>query len=219
MLKSSTNFFLLLLCTSFFLSSCSVSISDGGTAPESSAELFEMESLGFIYSKLEFKGSDLNEDCPNVGVELTNGTTKYDLEILSCESNLIEAWIPEDIEPNKYEVTLNVGDASFSSIDGDMLETNIKVRPVILSMSATEILAGETIEITGLHIINNSTSTVNDPKVWIMASGYTNTVSDITVNTEGTAATIIIDDGVPSGEYDFLLTTKEWSNKLTLTIK
>jgi hypothetical protein len=218
MYKSNNNLYLLMLCISFFISACTVSVSDGGD-PESSTELYKMESLGFVYSQLEFSGSDLNENCNDVQVKLSNGSTDYDLEILTCESNSIIAWIPEDVEPDKYDVTIDFGNLSISSIDGEQLETDIKIRPVILSMSTTEIIAGETLDITGLHIINNSSSSVYDPKVWLMKSGYTNTVSEITVNTEGTAASIIIDEDTPPGVYDFLLSTEEWSNQLELTIK
>jgi|TARA_R110000737_G_scaffold353113_1_gene402397 hypothetical protein len=82
-------------------------------------------------------------------------------------------------------VTVRFGNLSISSIDGNNLETDVKIRPEILTISATEITAGQSLDITGLHIVNNSNSPSNAPKVWIMGSGSTNTVSEITVNTAG----------------------------------
>ena len=209
----------LLIIISLAITSCTVSVGDNGADSETLIKLNRMDSYGLIYSNLEFIGSGLDENCGEVTVNLLKGTSSHELEIGKCEPNLITAWIPEDIESDVYKVEINFGNESFTAIEGDELITNIKLRPVILSMSSSEVVAGESFEITGLHIVNNSSSTVNDPKVWIMKSGYTNTVSDITVNSEGTKATIVIDDGIDPGEYDFLLSTDEWSNQLKLTIK
>lgn len=217
--KSINNLNLFLLCTCFLISACTISVSDGSSDPELSAKLSKMESLGFIYSKLRFEGTDLDEDCANVQVELSNGSIIHELDIRTCEWNSIIAWIPEDVDSDKYNVTVRFGNLAISSIDDKNLETDVKIRPVVLTMSATEITAGQSLNITGLHIVNTSNSPSNDPKVWIMGSGYTNTVSEITVNTDGTSASIIIDDGIPPGDYDFLLSTDEWSNQLQLTIK
>lgn len=209
--------FLFLLAIALFSPGCTITTEDDSPI-DSSLELDEMDTQGWVYSEIEFKGAGFNADCSNTTVTVSNGGTTQELAVQSCTENSIIAWIPDTMEAGTYDVTLNVDGNSFSSINGNNLELEVRIRPVILSLSSTEFAAGEVIQLTGKYIVNDSTVPQNDPKVWLMATGYTNTVSDIVVNAEGTAATVTISDSISPGEYTFKLTCVEWSNELNITI-
>ena len=218
-MKTSLNkfYFLLLLVASLF-TACTITTEDDTVDPNNPLSLSEMETFGWVYSEITFNGSGMGTDCNNISVTLSNATTNQDLTIQNCAENSITAWIPEDMATGTYDVTLNVDGTSFSSINGEDLQVEVRIRPVILTMSTTEIAPEGTLEITGLYIVNESTNAVYDPKVWLTRSNYTNTVSEITVNADGTAATIIIDDNLEPGVYDFKITCVEWSNEIEITI-
>lgn len=197
-------------------SACEITVGDG---EDTFIELDKVETFGWVYSDIIFEGNNFPADCGDIKVSLNDGTTTRDLDINSCSATEVVAWIPEDMPAGTYEITFQAGNATFTSVDLAELQVEIKIRPVILTLSATEVPVGGTIELTGLNIINDTNNSVYDPTVWITASGYTNTVSDITVNDEGTAATVVLDDDIAPGDYDFKLTCVEWSNELQIKIK
>ena len=210
------NILLFFIC--LFTSACTVSVEDDTNPQNSSIKITGIDTFGWIYSDLIFEGSGLDADCSRNKVALTKDGTSVDLDINDCKSNEVIAWIPEDLDTGTYVINVEIDGNSFNAIDGELMEVEVKNRPVMLSVDKTEVAGGETIIVTGLHFLNPTTLSQNDPKVWIMASGYTNTVSEITVNDEGTMATIILDEDIDPGVYNFLLTTDEWSNEIQLTI-
>jgi len=206
------------LFVAFTLHSCTIE-TDDDTAGDLNAQITGYETNGgWIFGELYIEGVALDENCANNSVTLSDASSSISLDIVNCTSNEIAALIPADASPGSYSITVGVNGNNFSSIDGMPLEVEVKERPVILSMSKTSMEDGETITLSGLNLLNPTSLPQNEPKVWIMKSGYTNTVSDISVNSSGTSATVTIDEGIDAGEYRFLLTTKEWSNEIMITI-
>ncbi len=208
----------LLLLFALIMNSCTVTSDDGSDPDASSANISAIESSVFIYDELVIRGSGLNVSCGNNKVTLANDDNTISLEIRECTETEITAWIPEDAVPGVYSVTADIENTAFTSINGTAMEVEIKTRPVITSMSKTSFNDGETITIEGLNLQNTSSLPQHNPIAWIMASGYSNNVSDVEVNSDGTGATIIIDDGIEAGEYNFVWTTDEWSNEVVITI-
>tara|TARA_R110002167_G_scaffold128570_13_gene310946 strand:- start:1354 stop:2025 length:672 start_codon:yes stop_codon:yes gene_type:complete len=213
---------LLFVAISLVATSCSVTTDpvEALAEIEASAQisLTKMETSGSIYSEITFTGKSFGGDCTKMTVSLENSAGSTGLEIKECSDTSVTAWIPADMEAGDYDVTLEVNGTSFSDINGEDLQATITLRPVILTMSATEIVAGGTLDITGLHLLNTSGDPVNNPKVWLMKIGSTNTVSEITVNDDGTAASIVIDSDIAKGLWSIKLTCEEWSNEYDLTI-
>ncbi len=208
----------LLLLLTLWLSACTV-ISTEDIAPnETAVRINQIDADGWIFSDLILEGAEMDMNCADNSVSISDGSTSVSLGIKECTPGTITAWISEDVAEGVYKIEANIDGTTFTAIDGVDMEVEIKNRPVILSMSETTMEDGATITIEGLHLLNTSNVVQNDPKVWIMASGYTNTVSEITVNETGTEATVVMDDGIKAGEYDFLLTTDEWSNRIAITI-
>ena len=210
---------LFLFVIALFAPSCTITTEDD-TPIDTSMELNEMDTFGWVYSEITFNGAGFDADCDNTSVILSSGGTSQEISVESCTENSIVAWIPDTMDPGVYDVTLNVGGNSFTSLGGADLQVEVKIRPVILTMTPTEVAPGGTIEITGKYIINETSNPVYDPKVWLTTTGYTNTVSDITVNADGTAATIVLSDNIGPGPgvYNIKLTCVEWSNELDITI-
>ncbi len=208
---------LFLFAIVLFSPACEITVDDDNPI-SSSMDLNEMETFGWVYSEIQFNGSGFDTNCSNVSVVLSSGGTSQEIEVQTCTENSIVAWIPDTMEPGMYDVTLNVGGNSFTSIGGNDLQVEVKIRPVILTMSPTAVAPGGTVNLTGKYILNETNTPQYDPQVWLMATGYTNTVSDITVNAEGTEATVVISDNIAPGEYTFKLSCVEWSNELVITI-
>jgi len=208
----------LLLLSALLVNACTVTTDGDFDSDVSNAKVTGIESFGWIYSDLIIEGSELDENCNNNTVTISKGSTEFALDLIDCTGSEVTAFIPEDVPTGVYKITADINNKDFTSIDGVDMEIEIKNRPVILDMSTTTMNDGETITISGLHLLNPTSISQNDPMVWIMKSGYTNNVSEITVDPDGTSATIIIDEGIPAGEYDLLLTTDEWSNKIVITI-
>lgn len=209
---------------SFFLlglvmltNACEV-VEDDPSNPDTTITLNEMDTFGWVYSEIIFNGTGLDANCNNIVVTLSNNTESRDLEIQNCEATSITAFIPVDMPAGMYDVTVVVDGKTFTAVNGTDLSIEVKIRPVILTMSATEIAPEGALTITGQYIINESNNSVYDPTVWLTRPNYTNTVSEITVNAEGTEATIIIDDNLEPGVYNLKLTCIEWSNEVEITI-
>lgn len=202
----------------FLVPACTVTVDDDDQNPDLSVVLNDMDTFGWVYSEIVFEGSGLDANCSNVQVSLTNGTNSQNLEIQDCTAGAITAWIPEDLAPDNYDVTLNVDGNTFTELNDEALTVEVKLRPVILTMSTTEIAPEGTLTLTGLYLNNDTGQAPFDPQVWLMKPNYTNTVSEITVNDAGTEATVTIDDDPEPGEYNFLITCQEWSNEIKLTI-
>lgn len=211
--------FVLLLLLALLVNACTITTEDDDLGPsDTDAQITGIDASGWIYSDLIIEGSGFEVNCGNISISISDGNTTQSLAINDCTDAAITAWIPEDTTPGTYSISVDIDGNTFTSINGTDMEVEVKNRPVVLSMSKTMMDDGETITIEGLHLLNQTTVPQNDPKVWIMGTGYTNTVSEITVNSDGTAATIVIDEGIDAGEYNFLLTTDEWSNEIVITI-
>ncbi len=206
------------LFITYLMASCTISTDDFNDVNSSDIQLSNIETSGWVFGDLILKGSGFDTDCSNNAITINNGTTMTSLDLIECTESQITARIPEDATPGLYSIVADLSGNSFTSINNVAMEVQVKIRPVILSMSKTTMEDGETISINGLHLTNPTNLPQYNPKVWIMKSGYTNTVSDISVNSNGTGATVEIDEGIDPGEYRFLLTTEEWSNEIAITI-
>lgn len=222
-----TNLLSFKLIIGFFLVgfyACDVNVTDDNDITDSPSVITSLDAPGWIYSRIEMTGTSLNANCNNSSVTLTKNSTDYALDIIECTSTSLVAWIPEDMETGMYAITANVDGTEYTTTsgvfnNGDPMEVEVKNRPVILSMSATSLPPLGTLVLDGINLANTTGIESNDPMVWLTRPNYTNTVSEITVNSEGTQATIIVDDMLESGEYDLKLTVDEWSNEVQLTIE
>lgn len=217
MKNSSFKIYALFLAGLFMVSSCTVTTEDD-TTPDPSISVTGADTFGWIYSDLIIEGAGLDANCSNTIVTLTKDGTATNLDINDCTATAITAFIPSDMPLGTYTLTADVDGTVFTSFGNDPAEVEVKTRPVIFPLPKTEFTASESFEITGLNLLNQTMLDQNDPLVWIMKSGYTNTVSDITVAADGKSATIVLHDSLDPDDYTFKITTDEWSNEWNITI-
>jgi hypothetical protein len=149
--------------------------------------------------------------------------------LIEPTTTAIHVFIPKDFTPGKYAVLLSKSSGSATTLaDGFSrpLEIDIRKRPVILSASATSFKKGASIVLNGENFLNTSGNASYDPKIWIMAVGYTNTVNTVVVNGSGTVANVTVSSNLNPGAYELYLTTgngstdiyEPWSNPVYITI-
>jgi len=210
----------ILLLLAIFSPACEVTVGDDNPTGNVIVELDDMDTTGRVFSEVEFRGSGFGDDCVGKSVVFSSGFSSQQIAVQSCSDNSIIAFIPDTMEPGNYAVTLNVDHVSFSALNGTDLEVEVIARPVILTMTPTQVAPGGTVSVTGRYFLNPTNISVYDPAAWITQVGYSNTVSDVTVNADGTAATIIISDNLApgAGVYQFKMVAEEFGNEVDLTI-
>ena len=177
-----------------------------------------------IYDTLTIRGS-FSEDLPAPTINIS-GTNDYTLDFISASTSEIIAFIPVNVEAGNYELSFTVdGETITENLAGEVMNITMQDRPLVTNISSKSFAAGTEITVSGGSFINTSGNESYKPTVWFMATGYTNTVSEITVNEAGDQASIIVDADIPAGEYTFHITADQdsqyytqWSNELTVTV-
>lgn len=200
------------------VASCTLTVEDD-ESPAGPLSLSSVPSSAYIYGELEIRGSGFSSNCSDNKVFLTKDNQSIELAIDECTGSKVIAFVPLDLEAGDYSLGIENGIDVVTETSSGPIVITIKERPVILTISSLEIPVGGTITIEGVNFLNKTGLSVYDPTVWITKTGYTNTVSDITVNADGTEAEIKVDDDIEAGEYQFKITTDEWSNEFDIKIQ
>ncbi len=207
-----------ILLSVILVASCTLTVEDDDPTA-GPLSLTSVPSSAYIYGELEIRGSGFSGNCAENQVFLTKDNQSTELTVDDCSSTNLVAFVPLDLEAGEYSLGLENGIDAITESNGQPILINIRERPVILTISSQEIPVGGTLTIEGINFLNKTGLSVYDPTVWITKSGYTNTVSDITVNADGTQAEITVDDDIEAGDYQFKITTDEWSNEFDLKIQ
>ena len=178
-----------------------------------------------IYDTLLLRGS-FSENLPEVKIELVGNDT-YEIEFIESTTSEVYAFIPKNVAPGDYLINFIVDGESLSNdSSGDPLDLKVLNRPLINTISKTTVSPNDEVSVTGGPFFTFINEVKQEGTVWIMGLNYTNTVSEITINEAGDAATVIIDDAVPPGEYKFhiLVDSSEeyytqWSNEIRITVQ
>ncbi len=210
--------YLSVILSVILVASCTLTVEDD-ESPAGPLSLTSIPSSAYIYGELEIRGSGFSSNCADNKVFLTKDNQSTDLTVDECSGSKIIAFVPLDLEAGDYSLAIENGIDAVTETSSGPITITIKERPVILNISSLEIPVGGTLTIEGVNFLNKTGLSVYDPTVWITKSGYTNTVSDITVNSDGTEAEITLDDDIEAGDYQFKITTDEWSNEFDLKIQ
>ena len=216
-------FYLIPLATIF--GSCSSEDDPAATDEVFDARILNFTQIQGVFDTLSFDGV-FTDVTVSKAILVAADNQETDLEVTAQSDSEVSAFVPANVPGGDYSVTLvtSEGDVTTNTFD-ELLTVTIQQRPVITSISKTTLKAGDEITINGIDFINDSGESIRDPKVWIMAVGYTNTVSDIVVNQDGNSATITISDAVDPGTYNLSITVDEsdefytsWSNEIEIEV-
>lgn len=187
---------------------------------------FEISSYNPTYGindTLVFRGSYSEGIEPSVSI---SGDSDFELGFAGATETELMVFIPAEVEAGDYDITFTLGDKEITNdAFGDPLPLKVQDRAVITHISSNEFAAGTEIILEGGPFINNTDDNSREPQIWFMKTGYTNTVSEVTVSEDAATITFIADADLPAGEYKLSVTTGQdseyytsWSNEVIVTV-